>query len=210
MKSDEETWKGILYAVMILIIAMIQTVLFQQHWYLAALTSMKTRTALFAEIYRKSLKMSVTSRKEKTIGEIVNLMAVDVQTFQQVPGEAHYLLLAPLEIVISVYFLWGILGPSVLAGLSVMLVMIPINALIVKKLEDLQMRQMKTKDRRVKMVNEILNGIKVLKLYAWEKSFEDQVQNVRKEEIDLLRFSAFLNAVNIFLWTCSPFLVSNS
>ena len=30
---------------------------------------------------------------------------------------------------------------------------------------------MKHKDERIKMMNEILNGIKLLKMYAWEMSF---------------------------------------
>ena len=38
-----------------------------------------------------------------------------------------------------------------------------------------QLKQMKLKDKRIKMMNEILGGIKVLKLYAWEPSFINQV-----------------------------------
>ena len=38
-----------------------------------------------------------------------------------------------------------------------------------------QQEQFKNKDQRVKMINEILGGIKVLKLYGWEPSFVKQV-----------------------------------
>lgn len=52
-------------------------------------------------------------------------------------------------------------GPSVLAGLAVMIIMIPVNGVIANKMKTLQIKQMKNKDERVKMMNEILSGIKV-------------------------------------------------
>lgn len=66
---------------------------------------------------------------------------------------------------------------------------------------------MKNKDERVKLMNEILSGIKVLKLYAWEPSFEEQVQKIREKEIKVLKDAAYLNAGTSFIWSCAPFLV---
>jgi len=47
----------------------------------------------------------------------------------------------------------------------------------------------------------------VLKLYAWEPSFEKQVLDIRDKEIATLRSTAYLNAGTSFLWSCAPFLV---
>ena len=47
----------------------------------------------------------------------------------------------------------------------------------------------------------------VLKLYAWEPSFEKKVQDVRDKEIAVIRKGAYLNAVNTFFWTSAPFVV---
>lgn len=71
-----------------------------------------------------------------------------------------------------------------------------------------QVRLMRQKDRRIKLMNEILGGIKVLKLYAWEKSFQERVEDVRNEEIKSLKVQAYLSAAVIFAFTCAPFLVS--
>lgn len=71
----------------------------------------------------------------------------------------------------------------------------------------LQVEQMKFKDSRLKLMSEILGGIKVLKLYAWEPSFLQQVEGIRQGELRLLRQSACLHAVNNFIWICTPFLV---
>lgn len=69
---------------------------------------------------------------------------------------------------------------------------------------------MKSKDNRIKLMNEILNGVKVLKLYAWELAFKDKVLAIRQEELKVLKKSAYLAAVGTFTWVCTPFLVSGA
>lgn len=70
-----------------------------------------------------------------------------------------------------------------------------------------QVEQMRYKDARIKLMNEILSGIKVLKLYAWEPSFSDKVLEIRNNELRVLKKTAYLNSLSIFTWTCAPFLV---
>lgn len=57
-----------------------------------------------------------------------------------------------------------------------------------------QTSQLKEKDERMKIMNEILNGIKILKLYAWEVAWENRVETVRNREVSF-RF-----------WMDSPFI----
>ena len=120
----------------------------------------------------------------------------------------NFIWASPLQIALAVYFLWGILGPSSLAGLAVMVLMIPANSIVASKMKKYQISQMKDKDRRCKLMDEILNGIKVLKLYAWERSFEEKVLEIRKSEANALIKAAYLNAFTSFLWTSAPFLVA--
>ena len=68
---------------------------------------------------------------------------------------------------------------------------------------------MEQKDHRIRLMNEILNGIKVIKLYAWEDHFQGDIQNIRQRELTILRHIAYLNAVSSFTWTCTPILVFN-
>lgn len=69
---------------------------------------------------------------------------------------------------------------------------------------------MKSKDNRIKLMNEILNGIKVLKLYAWELAFREKVLEIRQKELKVLKKSAYLAAMATFTWVCAPFLVSGT
>ena len=137
-------------------------------------------------------------------------MAIDSQKFMDVVLFLNMAWSSPLGIILCMYFLWGILGPSSLAGLAVMVLMIPLNAFVANKMKIYQISQMKEKDRRVKLMDEVLNGIKVLKLYAWEPSFQDQILKIRDGEITALKKAAYMNAFTTFLWTCAPFLVALS
>lgn len=205
--KEEPIWKGYFYAVLLLLTATIQTLVLSQYFHRMFLVGLRIRTALIAAIYRKALRMSNVARKESTLGEIVNLMSVDAQRFMDLTAYVNMIWSAPLQIVLALYFLWEILGPAVLAGLAVMIILIPVNALIANKVKTLQIRQMKSKDERVKLMNEVLNGIKVLKLYAWEPSFEQQILKIRAKEIQVLKEAAYLNAGTSFIWSCAPFLV---
>jgi len=88
-------------------------------------------------------------------------MSVDAQRLMDICTHLNVLWSAPFQIGLSLYFLWTTLGPSVLAGLVVMILLIPINAVVTRKVQQLQIKQMKNKDKRIKLMNEILSGIKV-------------------------------------------------
>lgn len=206
--EDEPVWKGYMYAVLMIVCAQIQSLVLGQYFMKMFLAGLRIRTGVISAVYRKALRISSSARKESTVGEIVNLMSVDAQRFMDLTSYINMLWSAPLQIALALYFLWGLLGPSVLAGLAVMIVLIPVNGFIANKTKQFQISQMKNKDQRVKLMNEILNGIKVLKLYAWEPSFEEQVLGVRNLEIKVLKKSAYLNAGTSFIWTCTPFLVT--
>src|SRR6218665_318050 len=89
-------------------------------------------------LFFKSLMLSNESRKTSTVGEIVNLMSVDAQRFMELTESLNMVWNIPFQMCVCLYFLWMVLGPSVLAGVAVMVLMIPINAVIAKKLQSLQ------------------------------------------------------------------------
>ncbi|XP_051473900.1 ATP-binding cassette sub-family C member 2 isoform X2 [Apus apus] len=208
--SDEESfaWQGYLYTVLLFLTALLQSLCLQQYFNLCFLLGINVRACLVAAIYKKALTMSSATRKESTVGETVNLMSADAQRFMDVTNFIHQLWSSPLQIILSIVFLWAELGPSVLAGIAVMVLLIPLNALLVAKAKNIQVRNMKNKDERLKIMGEILNGIKILKLFAWEPSFEKRVSEIRERELkDLVNFS-YLQSISIFVFTCSPVLVS--
>ena len=208
VESDEPMWRGYLYTITLIAVTMLNTIINSQYFFFQYSIGLKIRTALTSAIYRKSLRLSGASRKEMTVGETTNLMAIDTQKFMDVVLFLNMIWSSPLSIVLCMYFLWNILGVASLAGLAVMVLMIPMNMLVASKMKKYQIAQMRFKDKRVKLMDEVLNGIKVLKLYAWEPSFSYQILRIREEEIGSLKRAAYMNAFSTFLWTCAPFLVA--
>ncbi|NWZ27832.1 MRP3 protein, partial [Asarcornis scutulata] len=206
--KDAPAWWGFLIAALMFTCAVLQTLILHQHFQYCFVTGLRLRTGITGVIYRKSLVITNSAKRSSTVGEIVNLMSVDAQRFMDLVTFLNMLWSAPLQIFLALYFLWQALGPSVLAGVAVMVLLIPLNSAIAIKTRAFQVEQMRYKDSRIKLMNEILGGIKVLKLYAWEPSFSEKVLEIRRNELRVLKKSAYLNSLSTFAWISAPFLVA--
>ncbi|KAG8523588.1 Canalicular multispecific organic anion transporter 1, partial [Galemys pyrenaicus] len=206
--SDMYTWTGYLYAILFFTVALVQSLCLQSYFQLCFNLGANVRTTIMASVYKKALTLSNQARKQYTIGETVNLMSVDAQKLMDATSFIHLVWSNVLQIVLSIYFLWTELGPSVFAGVGIMVLLIPINGILVTKNRGIQVKNMKNKDKRLKIMNEILSGIKILKYFAWEPSFKTQIHDIRKKELkNLLRFGQ-LQSVMMFLLYLTPVLVS--
>jgi len=205
---NEPTWKGIMYALLMFTSPMIESILNNQHQYMIASIAMRVKSCLISAIFKKGLRLSSSGKKEFTTGEIVNLMAVDTDRIMEQVEDVNIFWSAPLQIGIALYLLWAQLGISILAGVGVMIFSLPYNAFITSQLRKRYVILMDDKDARIRMMNEILNGIKVLKLYAWENSFKDYVMKFRSKEVKNLKTQAWLNGQLMFIYNSAPFMVS--
>ena len=206
--ENEYVWHGYLYAVLLFLVTGARILCTNYFFNRMLNLGIKVRTALVAAVYRKSLRLSNSAKSESTTGEIVNLMAVDAQRFFDISWSINYVWSAPLQIGLSLYFLWQELGISVLGGVGAMVIMIPINGYLTSVSKRLQEKQMKFKDERVKAMNEILSGIKVLKLYGWELAFKTDILKIRNKEMANLKTINYLGAFIEALWSFTPFFVS--
>ncbi|CAB1429177.1 unnamed protein product [Pleuronectes platessa] len=201
-------WEGYLYALMLLLVAILQSLCLQQYFQRCFLLGIQVRTAIMDAVYKKALVMSNDNRKESTVGETMNMISADAQRFHDVTSFIHLIWSCPLQIILSIFFLWMEIGPSALIGLAVMLLVAPLNVLLSTKARLYQIDNMKCKDKRLKSMNEILNGIKILKLYAWEPSFQTQVEGIREEELEVMKKFAYLSSVSSLIFICTPVMVS--
>uniref|UniRef100_A0A8C3J3H6 Multidrug resistance-associated protein 1-like n=1 Tax=Chrysemys picta bellii TaxID=8478 RepID=A0A8C3J3H6_CHRPI len=195
-------WKGYGYAIALLVVVVLQRCfLFLLHLF----NLLHFVTVHFGFLLLlQALSLANSSRRKYTTGEIVNLMSADAQQLMELTVNLNLLWSAPFQILMAIVFLWQELGPSVLAGVAVLVLVIPINAFVAAKVK----HQMKNTDQRVKLLNEILHGIKILKLYAWEPSYQKKVVEIREHEIDVLKSSGYLTTFSMLTLTCIPFMVS--
>ncbi|KAI7871902.1 multi drug resistance-associated protein MRP [Spinellus fusiger] len=207
--TPEPVYRGVFIAVCMLLTAITQTMFLHQYFHRCFVTGMHLRAALVTSIYRKTLVLSNASRQKSTVGEIVNHMSVDAQRLMDLCNFFHIVWSGPIQIIIALTLLWQTMGPSIWAGVAVLMLSIPFNTMLAKKMRVLQKQQMINKDTRVKLMNEILNGIRVIKLYAWETPFLEKVNYVRNDlELVTLRKIGIFSAAQSFSWSTIPLFVA--
>ncbi|XP_043945092.1 multidrug resistance-associated protein 1-like [Protopterus annectens] len=205
---DVPPWHGFLYAATLFISALLQACLFHYHDYICYVTGMRIKTAIMGMAYRKALAITNSVRKTYSVGEIVTLISADLQKLMDFTVCANYLWCGPLIVVIGMYFLWKNFGPSVLAGVGSFIFIIPFiiwTGFHQKKIQNKQVKQM---EKRINIMSEILNGIKVLKLYAWENAFMEKVLGIRTYELKAIKQFGVMYSVSLTLFLFSPFLIS--
>lgn len=105
--------------------------------------------------------LTMDSSVKKDMGQIVSLMSVDCQHLQDLFSYLSTLMSVPLQVAIGIYLLWDMFQISCLAGLAVLLLMVPLNSLVVTRQLHLTGSVLALKGERIKIMNQILNGIKV-------------------------------------------------
>ena len=140
-------------------------------------------------------------------GRITNLMSVDAQKLQDLMTYLHMIWSGPYQIVGSIALLWRELGPSVIVGVVVMILLIPFSITVGVCISKIQTKLMKVKDERQKDTNEMLAGMKIVKQYAWEPGFAARIAATRRKELCHLFAYSMVNALSNLTWSLSPILV---
>uniref|UniRef100_A0AAV2LK27 ABC transmembrane type-1 domain-containing protein n=1 Tax=Knipowitschia caucasica TaxID=637954 RepID=A0AAV2LK27_KNICA len=205
--SSSPLWKGLLFAALLFLLSCLQSLLFHQYMYHCFTVGMRLKTALTGLIYRKCLVMSSGGRRQCAAGEVISLVSADVQKLMDLVVYINSIWTAPFEIALCFYFLWLLLGPSALAGLAAVLLLFPLNGYITTVRAKLQEVQLGYLDGRIKLMTEMLSGMKILKFYAWEQVFQRRVGALRDGELAALKKSQILYCVSLASFASSSFLV---
>ncbi|XP_038065584.1 multidrug resistance-associated protein 4-like [Patiria miniata] len=159
------------------------------------ITGMRLRTACSGLIFRKALRLSNLALGETTIGQLVNILSNDVNRFDLAFRLLHYLWIAPLQLTIVVALAWREIGVSCLAGTSILIFMAPLQIYIGKLASKFRSKTALLSDARIRIMNEVISGIRVIKIYAWEHSFGKLVAESRAKEVRKILHSAYLHAI---------------
>ncbi|KAF2275206.1 multidrug resistance-associated protein 1 [Westerdykella ornata] len=203
--------RGAAIALSMFAVSVTQTACLHQYFQRAFETGMRIKSALTAAIYAKATRLSNEGRATKSTGDIVNYMAVDTQRLHDLAQYGQQLWSAPFQIILCMLSLYQLLGYSMFAGVGAMIIMIPVNGWIARFMKTLQKEQMQNKDARTRLMTEILNNMKSIKLYAWTTAFINKLNHIRNDqELRTLRKIGAAQAFSQFTWSTTPFLVSCS
>ncbi|GMM34217.1 ATP-binding cassette bilirubin transporter [Saccharomycopsis crataegensis] len=207
--SEPQVLHGILICVGMFITSLVMIVLWNEYINQMYNISFKIRVSLTVLIYEKALKLSTKARANKTVGDIVNLISVDTTRVEYLVTQLQTFVSSPLQFILCIFSLYFLLGLTSFSGLAVIAVALPVNLIAIKKMEALYDVNMKFKDKRTKLVSEILSSIKSIKLYSWEKPMKERVTDVRNnEELETMKKIGIIDCIISFSWSCVPYFVS--
>ncbi|XP_057710540.1 ATP-binding cassette sub-family C member 9 isoform X3 [Corythoichthys intestinalis] len=206
MLSTELLQNPSVLAVLLFLALVLQRTFLQASYYVTIETGINLRGALLAMIYNKILRLSTSnmSMGEMTLGQINNLVAIETNQLMWFLFLCPNLWAMPVQIVVGVILLYDLLGWSALVGASVIVLLAPVQYLIATKLANMQKSTLEHSTDRLKKTSEILKGIKLLKLYAWENIFCDSVEETRGKELNSLKTFAFYTSMSIFMNAAIP------
>ncbi|KAM9956260.1 hypothetical protein ACTFIR_002972 [Dictyostelium discoideum] len=186
-KNEKTFLTGLGYCVLLFVGTFSYTLSQQFLYWFGMRTSLHVRGALSQRIYEKMLKLSSSGGKKYSSGSIMNLISTDIGLFADFFWIGHLeIIVFPIQITALLALLCWIVGWSGLVGFGVMIISLPINTFFGSKMSKNLMLSLGYSDTRCNLTSEFINGIRFLKLYAWEKLFLDRIEEQRRLQLKYL------------------------
>ncbi|CAK1546528.1 unnamed protein product [Leptosia nina] len=166
-------------------------------------SSMILTKACSSLIYRKLLRINLAAggkASEGLTGYIVNLLTIDTERFQMASIYLIDLVRIPIETTVIVYLMYRQIGVSAIFGVGFLLLFIPLLSYFGKIASKLTEKMTVRTDNRIRLMNEVIQSIEVIKMYAWENAFEKIIKNARRKEMNVIRTLTWLYAM---MFSCS-------
>ena len=138
------------------------------------------RAALVSGIFRRALNMQ---GRDRSTGKLVNHISTDVS---RIDFGAQWWLLAftaPVEIIVCLIILLTRFGVSCLSGFALIVVVMPFQMFYMLFLFTLRAKSMQWTDRRARRTQEVVSGMRIVKLFSYESNFFKLISDLRKLEL---------------------------
>ncbi|KAL6450715.1 YBT1 ATP-dependent bile acid permease [Candida maltosa Xu316] len=148
------------------------------------------------------------TKKTAELGAIINLMAIDAFKVSEICGYLHYFVGAVLMIGICIQLLYFLIGWSAFVGSLAIIVLLPVNYYFASWTARIQKDMLSVTDKRIQKLNETFQSIRIIKFFAWEEKFFENVMNIRHEEIRYLKLRCLVWCFGSFVWFITPTVIT--
>ncbi|XP_053195402.1 ATP-binding cassette sub-family C member 12 [Scomber japonicus] len=175
-------------------------------WAVNLRTAVRLKGAFSAVAYQKVISLRVHSGI--SMGEMINVLTNDGHRIFEAILFLSFMLSTPVLFIVCVVYACYILGYTALTGVCTYLIFIPIQFILAKLINIFRWKAIVITDSRVRTMNEILNSIKLIKMYAWEESFEKKIAELRKHEKKQLQKAGYVQNANTSITSIIPTLAT--
>lgn len=187
--EDEQTLEyGIALAFIFGAVAFISSLSLASAFYTLRRLGVSIRSSVMMAVYTQALQLTSSSKLQNTVGQTTNLVAIDAEKLFLSAQFLHFIWHGPVTVICVMCILIPEVGLApALAGLGMMFSIMPIQKYLAKNIGLVRRGMIQTTDERVKLTNELLQAIRVIKMYAWEIPIEKRIHAIRTKELGWLR-----------------------
>jgi len=201
-------WSGISLSIGLTLSTILMSLSMQNMWANLLHAGVKARSIGMCYIFKKALKLAPHARNQHSVGSLVTLMTVDLDRVFYWIQQSNWLFASPSIIILISCIVVNEIGilPSIFGGL-ILISLTVFSYFAATVLKRARIKVMRNTEKRVHLIEELLQGIRVIKSYAWEQPLADQVEDVRKIELKHLGIMLFFNAVSLSIAFITPVVV---
>ncbi|OZJ06966.1 hypothetical protein BZG36_00075 [Bifiguratus adelaidae] len=219
-----------LYVFGLFVTSSLQSLALQQALYIGRTLGVRIQAIVTGEVYRKSLKRRDTAgasslktdeadteddkkedtKEEKSQGNINNLLSVDAQKIAELTAYVFYIYSYPIQVLVALWSLWRLLGISAVFGVATIIITYPGPHYMNKLFEKTQNACLSATDKRIKLVNELLGAIRIVKFFAWEREFRKRVEDAREAELKTIHHRLMIYLWSGNVWFIVPIIIMST
>ena len=206
MISTHQLLTGYFFCLMIYLLLQVNIMLVNAYFSKTMSLGFKCRVALANALYRKCLGFSSAERHTFTSGKVTNMISNDTSRVERAVIYFHYVWSGPFQILMIVTFLWSLLGWISLIGLGMFCLFYPIQSFLMNRMTGIRNSSSSITDSRVKKMQEIIAGMRIIKFNSWEEEFLAQLGHIRDKEMGKLFSYSMYRSWVTFVTTMGPII----
>lgn len=195
MGYDTGVGKGLGYAFGALAMVLVNGLFINHFFYRAMLTGAEAKAVLTKAMLEKLFRLLPELKHQYTTGKITLMMGTDLARIDFALGFQPYLFIFPIPLAVAIVILIVNIGPVALIGVALLFVFMVAIAILTKKLFAFRRRATVFTDSRVNYIKEALNNLKVIKFYLWEPPYHENISDIRRKEMKIIKRMQMLRNV---------------
>ncbi|XP_006155294.1 multidrug resistance-associated protein 9 isoform X1 [Tupaia chinensis] len=192
--TSGKVWVGVSLCLALFATEFTKVLFWALAWAINYRTAIRLKVALSTLVFEHLVSFKTLTHI--SVGEVLNVLSSDSYSLFEAALFCPLPATIPILLIICAVYAFFILGPTALIGISVYVIFIPIQMFMAKLNSAFRRSAISMTDKRVQTMNEFLTCIKLIKMYAWEKSFMNTIRDVRRRERKLLEKAGFIQSGN--------------